>query len=262
MICLDFKNQTLAKDELAQLAAQDKHSIMIEGPEGCGKTFLAKYFAHQLHCDDFQVITPKVQDLKSAIEECYQISTPVVLCIENLDAGVVAASYALLKFLEEPLSYVYILVTCRSREQVPDTIVSRSAVVTVGAPTHEDVLTYAKDRNFEKFFSFKDMPIWKAIKSFGDVDTLFKLTKENVEYIQTLPMYLKSNDAVSNTMWKLQKFPDNESTPLVLVIRYILCTEPKYWFVCHTCLQELAIGQIAAHAVLAKFLLDCKYAVR
>lgn len=258
---IDFQCQSSALQQLQQLSSQDKHSLLIEGSQGCGKTYLARQFARLIGCEDFQVIVPKVQDIRSAVEECYRVSSPIVLCFENLDLGVTSASYTLLKFLEEPLPHVYIVVSCRSKEHVPDTIVSRSVVVTVAPATASDLQKYAEGKSFETYFKFKTFDIWKSVRSFIDVDTLFSLSQEQIDYIQTMPQILKSNDSVSNLLWKFQKFPSGDPTPLELVIRYILYTEPKYWFIGHTCLQELAAGQIAAHAVIAKFLLDAKYAI-
>lgn len=259
---LEFDCQAAVKKELQQLKNYDRHSIMIEGSQGSGKTTLAKYFAECLDCNDFQIVAPKVQDLREAIEECYQISTPVVICIENLDQGVKSASYTLLKFLEEPLPHVYIIVTCTSAQRVPDTIVSRSTVLTIGTITREDIQKYAGDKNFELYFQLEKKSIWNIVRSFKDVDELFEIGSAKALYLESLPSLLASNDAVSNQMWKFQKFEDNEPIPLGILIRYIMYTNPKYWAVCYRCLQELAAGQIAQHAVLARFLLDCKYTVR
>ena len=107
---MELISQRAALEDLHRLADANKHSILIEGSEGCGKSYIAKQYATMLDIVDFQVVEPKVQCIKEAINSCYVIDNPIVLYIENLDTGVLAASYALLKFLEEPSSHVYIVI--------------------------------------------------------------------------------------------------------------------------------------------------------
>ena len=144
---MDAKSQKSAIIELKQLVDRDVHSIVIEGPEGCGKTYLAKEFARLKEISDFVSVAPKVAELKQAMNTAIDLQTPMVLCIENLDTGVVAASYSLLKFLEEPLPTVYAVVTCRNVENIPDTIVSTCTVVTVSTPNSIDRHNYAMMRH-------------------------------------------------------------------------------------------------------------------
>lgn len=254
-------NQQCALSEFQSLAESDRHSILIEGIEGCGKTYLAKKYSELINCDDFQVVEPKVQSIKDAITTCYQIDTKVVICIENLDSGVLAASYALLKFLEEPANHVYIVVTCRNIQHVPDTIVSRSAVVTVPSPKPCDLVSYAQLVDNAQYSYLQNKPIWQCAKTFKDVDTILTLTPQKVDYYNNLNNSLKKSDSIYNMMWALQKYPDGSSTPLELVIRYIMYTTSSnvVWSAGHECLKELIDGRIANHAVLAKFLFEFKY---
>ena len=115
---MELISQRAALEDLHRLADANKHSILIEGSEGCGKSYIAKQYATMLDIVDFQVVEPKVQCIKEAINSCYVIDNPIVLYIENLDTGVLAASYALLKFLEEPSSHVYIVITCRNLQNI------------------------------------------------------------------------------------------------------------------------------------------------
>ena len=105
--------------ELKQLADSDRHSVLVEGPSGCGKSYLAKQYAAMLGISDFAVINPTVQDIRDSINGSYNLDSPIVLCIENLDCGVPAASYTILKFLEEPLSHVYLQLKPNCQIQPP-----------------------------------------------------------------------------------------------------------------------------------------------
>lgn len=247
--------------ELRILADANRHSILISGVDGCGKTYMARQYAHMLGIHDFQLIEPKVQNIKDTISDCYRITTPIVISIENLDMGMLSASYALLKFLEEPLSNVYIVVTCRNIKHIPDTIISRSNVITLAPPTSDDLVSYAKEIDSRQFDMIKNMDIWGCARTFNDVDYILKLNSAQLNYFQSLPSILNSKESISSISWKLQKYPDGTATPIDLVIRYIMNTSSSeyIWKMGHECLQDMAMGRISTYAILAKFLLECKY---
>lgn len=258
---MNFKCQEQPLKELDTLRLSDRHSVLIEGPSGCGKTYLAMQYANMLDISDFQIISPKVDEIKSAIDGCIQINNPVVLCIENLDTGVAAASYALLKFLEEPLPNVYIVVTCRNLQYVPDTIISRSAVVVTAPPVDIDLATYSINANATKFDQLKFSQLWKCVRTFKDADTVLNMTNEQLNYFNKLPELTRFNDTVSNLVWKISHYEDNSECSVELVIRYIMNSVNT----AHIrqagieCLNDLSLKRIASHAVLAKFVFEAKY---
>lgn len=258
---MELISQKSSIEDLARLAKEYKHSILIEGVEGSGKSYLAKQYAMMLDILDFQMIEPKVQNIKDAINACYMVENSIVICIENLDAGVLAASYALLKFLEEPADHVYVIVTCRNIQNVPDTIISRSAVVTVPPPIESDLITYANEKNSAQYLYLQNQPIWKCAKTFKDVEIILELDSGKLDYFNTLISNIQKHNSVSNLVWMLQKYPDNSLTPIQLVIRYIMYTtnSKTIWNAGHSCLHELSLGRIATHAVLAKFAFELKY---
>lgn len=254
--------QVEAYNRLKQLAEEGRHSICIEGPQGSGKTYMAKVFANLLNITDFQKVLPTVNDIRQCIAECCQISNPIVLCIENLDTGAVGASHALLKMLEEPKSNVYVIVTCQNLYRVPDTIVSRSVCVTLGTPTYADLDTFGMNSAPDKMMELKVTPLIKCVASLSDLTALFALTAAQREYfVTTLPELLKFKDTVSNIVWKLGHCDNNEEIDPKFVLRYILATHTDPYIKRQSviALNELAYNRIAAHAVLAKFVLTCKY---
>lgn len=252
------------KAPLAQLelyASSHRHSILIEGPPGCGKTYMALQYAKMLGVADFHIVDPTVQAIRDAIDECYKVDTDVVLCIENLDKGVASASYTILKFLEEPTSNIYIVVTCRNMNRVPDTIISRSVSVNAAPPIDTDIDTYAKSKDAKKFDEISGSLLWRCVRTFGDADIVMHLNSAQLEYFQSLQSLAKFRDPVSQTSWALQHYSDNSETPIELVIRYLMeiCDSATVKSAGISCLSDISAGRVAAHAAVARFVLDCKY---
>ena len=65
---MDFLCQSECIDQLQNLVKSDRHSLLISGPAGCGKSYLANQFAKFLGIEDFQLIMPKVLDIRQAID--------------------------------------------------------------------------------------------------------------------------------------------------------------------------------------------------
>lgn len=258
---MDAKCQVSAIDELKQLVDRDVHSIVIEGPEGCGKTYLATEFARLKGISDFISVAPKVSELKQAMNTSIDLQTPLVLCVENLDTGVLAASYSLLKFLEEPIPSVYTVVTCRNVENIPDTIVSRCPVVTVSTPNSIDRDNYAMLRNPAAFQDICKSPLWRCARTFKDVDMILGFRPDQQLYFECLSQVLRFKDTVSNLMWKLGHFEDSSEAPTLLVLRYLVeIAESEHVKQAGMhCIEELSNARIASHAILAKFIFECKY---
>lgn len=255
------KNQKSALEELTEFANNNNHSIIIEGPEGCGKTYLSKQYAKMLNVLDFISVQPKVSDIRQAVDSSIALKSPMVLCIENLDLGVASAAYTLLKFLEEPIPTAYVVVTCRNIVNVPDTIISRCTVASVTTPIVSDILSYAEELNPDKYSSIKKNKLWKCARTFKDANTILNLTDEQQEYFRSLTSMMSFSDSISNMMWKLGHYPDKSETPIDLVMRYIVSETKSEYIrrVAIDCITNLSTTKIATHAILAKFLFECKY---
>lgn len=258
---MNFKCQEEPIAELDKLAQAHRQSIIIEGARGNGKTYLSRQYAKMVGVLDFQLIEPKVDAIRSTIEECIKINQPVVICIENLDKGVQAASYALLKFLEEPPACAYIIITCQNIQMVPDTIVSRSNVVTLNPPIDSDLELYARDKYGSRYNEMERSALWSSVRAFQDVDLIMSFDSTKISYFNSLPEVCKFNDSVSNIIWKLGHFDDNSETPIEFVIRFIMnVIRTPFAERCGIeCIRDLNQGRIASHAVLAKFVFNVKY---
>ena len=258
---MNFRCQESALLDLQKLCSGDRHSVLIEGVSGSGKTYLAMQYASMLQVADFQLIEPTVQAVKSAIDECCKLDNSVVLCIENLDTGVAAASYAILKFLEEPNPNIYIVVTCRNIHNIPDTIISRSVCVVTSPPIGADLANYAECKDITKYLERKNLVIWRCVRTFKDVDIVLNLTDSQLSYFDDLNKLICFKDSVSNMMWTLGHYSDSTETPIDLVIRYLIeISDSSYVRSAGIkCIQELNSARIASHAVIARFLFEVKY---
>ena len=257
---MNFICQQAAVSQLKTLAEHQQHGVLIVGNPGSGKTYLARRYAEILGISDFYKIIPAVADLRTMIDSVLSSETPVVLCIENLDDGVVQASYPLLKFIEDCPRHIYIVVTCNNYYAIPDTIPSRCALVNINSPTKQDIEQYAIEKDPEAYDRFKDKRVWKCIKSFGDADIVSKFTPENLKYFDNLDNLNFTKNTVSNLAWTLQHYEDKTETPLTLVIRYLMQVLPSNdRKVCIDCLNDLADNRISKNAIISKLIFELKY---
>lgn len=256
-----LKNQTFPLEELSKLSKAKSHSILIHGPQGSGKTYLAKQYAEILKLHDFNVVGNDVSSIRDAINSSYDLDNDQVICIENLDCGRADASFTLLKFLEEPLPHTYIVVTCRNINKLPDTIMSRSAVVNVGPPISSDIEQFAKNKDLRKFDLLSNQKIWRAVKSFSDVVTVYNMTPEQVSYITNLESMNRFTDTVYDMSWKLTTYSDNSKTPIVFVLQYLLTCNISNTakHACIECMNTITKGGISSHTAVTRFLFEAKY---
>ncbi len=255
--------QASAMEELQHLASRNRHSVLIEGTRGSGKSYLAKYYAKILNIADVVIVNSTVNDIRKSIDMCYNLESKVVICVENLDSGVLGASYALLKFLEEPRENIYIVVTCCNINKVPDTIVSRSSIVTVSAPTASDLVEFSKSYPEERRNQLEAYEgIWPSMKNLWDVDYCMNLQSTSYfEHLENLVSFVTSKKSVSDIVWSLNHYPDNTEIPVQFAIKYIVSNTSDANVKKHgiLCIKDLDSSRIASHAVLSRFVFDCKY---
>lgn len=255
------KAQSYAIEELKDLAQSKRQSLLIEGPPGCGKSYLSQQYANFVRIDEYHVTQPKVSEVRESLDKMMLISNPVVLQVENLDTGVLGASYALLKSLEEPLPYLTIIITCRNMQAVPDTIISRSAVVNVGPPTLDDLDAYGEETNKLKFLNAKNRLVWKCVRSFTDANEVLQMTPDELNYYDSLSELCKCADSVSNLVWKLGHYDSNKECNVELAIRAVAeLSHSTFVTKCSIdCIRDLNKSRIAPHAILSKFIFNIKY---
>lgn len=258
---MKLQHQESVWNQFRDLVKSDRHSILIEGISGSGKSYLAKKLGEILECSDIIQVKPTVSELRSTIDYCYSVSHKIAVCIENLDSGVAAASYVLLKFLEEPSTNVYVIVTCKSAYSVPDTIVSRSTVITVPPPTTPDLIEYGVHKDTATFTTLKNSPLWGIVRSYGDIDWLYTTTAEKLHYLHHLFDSLEFKEKVSTISWNMMHYPDNSELDPKMSVRYLLSklTDSYKRSACIEALNELDLSRISKNAILSKLILECKY---
>jgi hypothetical protein len=258
---MNFKSQESALSQIETLSKSRSHSILISGNSGSGKTYLSMRYAELLNIEDTFIVKPVVGDIRDCIDTCYNTSNDVVIVLENADTGVQAVFSSVLKFLEEPAHNVYVIVTCRNLQYVPDTIISRCSVVSIMSPTESDILLYAKTKDSAKYDRMSGMKLWKIMKSFSDVDYIYSLTDDKLTYLENTSIEWLRKLPVSNSMWKLNHYGDNSNLPPEYPVRMIMNNSKDMYIrnLCLECLDNLQKSNIAAHATLGKFVLEIKY---
>ena len=257
---MDFQCQVQAIKNLKQIVEANRHSILVSGCAGSGKTYLVKEWAKMLNINDVALVNPSVSELKTVIDTLLDNRAPTVLCIENLDEGVAQASNPLLKFIEECPDYLYVAVTCTNIRSIPDTILSRCILIDVAMPTPKDLEAFATSVSFEKFHFIEDKIIWKCAKSFSDVKLVLDLDANKLAYFESLSNMLEFKENVGSISWKLQHYPDNSEAPVIIVIRYLMkLLKPNQIKPCIDCLDDLQNSHLSSNAVICKLIFDLKY---
>lgn len=255
---LQFQNNVLAS--LKTLADSDRHSILIEGLRGSGKTYCAKSFAEYKGIPTFHKVVPKVSEIKEILEQSMTLSEPHVLCIENLDSGSVGASQAILKYLEEPLSNVYIVVTCLNSSKLSSTIPSRCVCLQLTNPTKDDLYFYGKSLNSQKLEIIKNYKVFNTAKTLGDIEYLLNLSLDKIQYYSNFADTEFWNLSVDQIMWNLGHYEDNSKSNLPLVLLTIFNSSPSMFIkqACVKALRNLESSRYSETAVLGKFVIDIK----
>ena len=259
---MNFTNQSLAIEQLADFAQRKVQSVLISGPSGSGKTHIASLYQSLVGASEFWSIDPNVNSIKDTIEYCIQSNITAVCCIENLDIGSINACNTILKFLEEPQSGIFIIVTCHNIGDVPNTIVSRCTTISLSNPTHEDLIKYME----HKFhISLLDNPLYNAAISFSDVDCIYMLKQEYCEYILE-SIDILSEPSISTQVWNLTHFPDSSNVPLKILFQCLLyyyksINDTKLSSLCVSILEDISDKRIASHIPVTKFCMAIRYGI-
>jgi DNA polymerase III gamma/tau subunit len=259
---MELEYQQSALNQLKLLSDKDAHSILISGLRGSGKTYCAKQFSRYKNIDTFHSISPKVADLKTAIDSSYQLQDLQVICIENLDDGSNAAAQVILKYLEEPLSNVYVIVTCVNTAKIPDTILSRSISVELEHPRMNELAQYARSINAQKYTAYRDYAVYKTAKTLSDIKQILNLSLDQIKYYEQFSdskaiLSLPSNDI----MWMLGHYNDSSKADLKLSLRCLLqalAGTKQAQFVLNS-LLAVESNRLSETAVLGSLVLDLKY---
>lgn len=180
------------------------HSYIFLGVEGIGKKLIAKEFAKKILClskekgcnkcqsciefegnnhPDYVEITPDGKNIKiDQIREFQQkvfekpvISTRKIYVIDDADKMTKEAQNCLLKTLEEPPSYVVIILIVANEDKLLNTIRSRCSKMVFSKLTIDELKKYIKDENTEENM---------LIKANGSIKRLIHIQENKETYIE------------------------------------------------------------------------------
>lgn len=198
------------KDTLNKIIEQEKlsHSYMFIGPEGIGKTLFAKEFAKMILCEnsynkpcntcksciemqnnnnpDLIEIEPtqgtikieQVRQLQSKVLEKPIISNKKVYIIKDADCMTKESQNCLLKTLEEPPSYITIIMTGSNESMFLNTIKSRCIKVNFKKIEDNILKQYLENQYNMKI----DENIIKACE--GSIEKAIRVNKKKEQYEQ------------------------------------------------------------------------------
>lgn len=258
---MELEYQKPSLEYIKVLADKDIHSILISGLQGNGKTYLAKKYAKYLGIETFHSIQPKTNDLKATIESSFKLQDRQVICIENLDTGKDAASQVILKYLEEPLSNVYVIITCINTAKLPDTILSRVISVNLSIPRVNELAQYARAINPQKYAAYRDYLVFTCSKSLSDVRQILNMSTSQIKYYENFRDFDKLLKLPTDQiLWTLGHYDDNSKSDTRLVLRCLLkCIDYSEQFRCIlSSLIALEDKRISETAILGKLVLNLK----
>ncbi len=175
----DIPGRTNLKNKLVAEIREGKpgHAYIFEGPNGCGKKDFAVAFAHMIlcmsqnedkpcgkcrHCtvinaggngelyiieeDKRSIPIDTIRQLQDNINLIPVSSRGKVYIIVDGDKMTRQAQNCLLKTLEEPPGYAYIIITASNGDQFIDTIKSRAVTVQVSINSTEEIIEYLKKK--------------------------------------------------------------------------------------------------------------------
>lgn len=112
--------------------------LILEGVYGSGKKLMANQIAKKL--GGYSVtIEPKIDAIRTMIEQSYKVSNKTVYIIPDADAMSMGAKNALLKVTEEPPNQSYFIMTVQDSYNTLDTIRSRACVLQMDAYTGAEI---------------------------------------------------------------------------------------------------------------------------
>ncbi len=167
---LEFLNKSLQKSLLTQ-------AYLFYGPSKIGKFKVAKEFAKKILSyknsnkkeifkkidkgahPDFRVISPdkndsikigQTRDLVSDLNNSPFSANKRVAIINQADKMTKSASNSILKFLEEPPFYAYIILTADNKDLLLPTIISRCQILRFSPPSKQEIIKALNKFSFDK----------------------------------------------------------------------------------------------------------------
>lgn len=142
---------------------------VIQGVDGSGKNLIVQ---HIRNCMNYELVEMDntVDSVRSAMEQAYRTTVPIIFYFRNADTMSQSARNALLKVTEEPPNNAYFILTVVNLDSLTDTIRSRANVFHMEPYTQYELNEYLApyDDGFNKKLALE------VCEAPGDIDLLYK----------------------------------------------------------------------------------------
>jgi len=145
---------------------------IICGEAGSGKKTIAKIIAKKLEAH-LIISEIKVDNIREIIDLAYKQSEPTLYLIPDTDKMSNAAKNALLKVTEEPPRKAYFIMTLNDINNTLETLKSRGTVLNIDLYTPNEILDYAKAKQYELTKEEQDI-VSNLCTVPGEVDLLMR----------------------------------------------------------------------------------------
>lgn len=210
---------TRTRTQLEQFLTHPTHALMLTGPMGVGLGTIARTIGHQLAGANVIYVAPTLHNKqKTTIINADDIAelgsivrnhrdSALVIIIDGADCAVSGVFERMLKLIEEPVPRVYYIFTAHSLQNIPATIMSRSALIKVLLPAEADcaVLYSELDSTVASQVKFMANRRPALIKRLTSDDNFFESESSSMQIAKEF-----MQNAVSRRMEIIDALPDKE----------------------------------------------------
>ena len=208
------------RTQLEQFLTHPTHALMLTGPMGVGLGTIARTIGHQLAGANVIYVAPTLHNKqKTTIINADDIAelgsivrnhrdNVLVIIIDGADCAVSGVFERMLKLIEEPVPKVYYIFTAHSLQNIPATIMSRSALIKALLPTEADcaVLYSELDSTVASQVKFMANRRPALIKRLTSDDNFFASESSSMQIAKEF-----MQNVVSRRMEIIDALPDKES---------------------------------------------------
>jgi len=208
------------RTQLEQFLTHPTHALMLTGPMGVGLGTIARTIGHRLAGANVIYVAPTLHNKqKTTIINADDIAelgsivrnhrdNVLVIIIDGADCAVSGVFERMLKLIEEPVPKVYYIFTAHSLQNIPATIMSRSALIKALLPTEADcaVLYSELDSTVASQVKFMANRRPALIKRLTSDDNFFASESSSMQVAKEF-----MQNAVSRRMEIIDALPGKES---------------------------------------------------